>query len=233
MTKNILPTPLPSQYELRGESMTCYASDNRGEVNYSFNELGYRSNIEYVIADTYKNKTFAWFGSSIVNGHSIELEESFAQIVTKKLDATCWNFSQGCYRASNEVIVEQVEEVLKTDAQIDTFFIQFIDLHRRATGIDTYYEFDFEDNLKNFKKTFSKLQSLLANKKWYWLLWDRHVHNIQESIVNDPNKIFINFPNQDQTGIAGHFGKKTHATVAKVILQKIKQINEQHQSLTP
>ena len=59
MTKNIIPKPLPSQFDLRGETMTCYASDNRGVVSYRFNESGYRSDIEYVVSDTYKNKTFA------------------------------------------------------------------------------------------------------------------------------------------------------------------------------
>lgn len=223
MTKNIIPKPLPSQFELRGETMTCYASDNRGVVSYKFNESGYRSNIEYVISDTHNNKTFAWFGSSIVNGHSVDLDDSFAQIVSKNLNAVCWNFSQGCYRTSNEIIVSQVEQILNTDAKIDTFFIQFIDLHRRATGIDTYYELDLEANSKNFEDTFKKLQSLLAGKKWYWFMWDKYQHKLSNDIINEPHKIFINFPYQDLTGITGHFGTKTHTIVSKLILAKIKQ----------
>jgi hypothetical protein len=54
-------------------------------------------------------------------------------------------------------------------------------------------------------------------------MWDKYQHKLSDDIINDPHKIFINFPYQDFTGITGHFGKKTHTVVSKIILEKIKQ----------
>ena len=39
--------PYPSQYELRGESMTCYGSDFCGCVTYNFNNQGFRMERKY------------------------------------------------------------------------------------------------------------------------------------------------------------------------------------------
>jgi len=39
-----LPKPLPSQYCLRSESVSMYASNQRDVVTYKFNKLGYAAN---------------------------------------------------------------------------------------------------------------------------------------------------------------------------------------------
>lgn len=221
MKNNKIPIPLPSQYELRGERMMCYASDQRNVVEYRFNELGYRNDIEYNIEDTFDKKVYAWFGSSITNGHSIEVEKSFPQLVSKKMDAICWNFSQGCFRTSNQILFEQVESLLDTDAIIDKFFIQFINLERQGSKYETFYNFDKLENEKTFEKIFVNFSKLLEGRNWYWLMMDKLQHQIPQWILDTPNKIIYNPTFADTTGVIEHPGEKTHRGLALLILKKI------------
>lgn len=225
MKNNIIPKPLPSQYELRGEHMMCYASDQRNIVEYRFNELGYRNDIEYNIEDTIDKKVYAWFGSSITNGHTIEVEKSFPQLVSKKMNAVCWNFSQGCFRTSNQILFEQVEALLETDALIDTFFIQFINLERQGSKLETYYNFNKLENVKTFEKIFENFSTLLNGKKWYWLMMDKLQHEIPDWIINTKNKIIYNPKFADTTGIREHPGEKTHKGLAQLIVKKLNNDN--------
>lgn len=216
-----LPKPLPSQYEFRGEHMMCYASDQRNLVEYRFNELGYRNDIEYKIEDTFNQTVYAWFGSSVTNGHSIAVEKSFPQLVSNKMNAACWNFSQGCFKTSNQILFEQLEMVLATDANLDIIFVQFINLERQGSGFDVYFDFDKENNVKKFEEIFMKFSDLLAGRKWYWMLLDKLQHDIPEWILETPNKIIHNPLFADCTGVTEHPGEKTHAGLAKLILKKI------------
>jgi hypothetical protein len=218
---NSLPIPLQSQYYFRDETVTCYASDFRGTIEYRFNALGYRSDIEYDIEESKNKKVFAWLGSSITSAHSIPLDQGFPSIVSKHFKAECWSFSQGCYRVSNKIICEQLEELLKSDAVIDTFFIQFISLNRRGSGMHTYLELDFDDNIKEFEQVFTEVQNLLANKKWYWLLMDQYQHKIPEWIAQTPNMLTLNPVFLDTTGITGHPGPKTHQAIGQLITKRL------------
>lgn len=201
--------------------MMCYASDNRGTVEYRFNTLGYRSDIEYDVEASKNKKVFAWLGSSITAAHSIPVDQGFPETVSRKFGAECWNFSQGCFRVSNQIIVEQLEDILKSGANVDTFFIQFISLHRRGSKLTTYYEFDFKNNEEEFEKVFAKTQQLLDGRKWYWLLMDQHQHTIPEWILNTPNMIIKNPHFLDTTGITGHPGPKTHSGIANLIIKRL------------
>lgn len=221
MTKNSLPIPLPSQYDLRGEVMLCYASDQRNQVEYRFNDLGYRSDIEYSIEQSHTKKIYAWVGSSITNGHTIEVEKSFPRLVSAAEGAECWNFSQGCFRTSNQILLEQTEMLVNSGAAIDKFFIQFINLERQGSKLDVYYNFDKSENIKKFEEIFLGFTEVLKGKSWYWMLMDTLVHEIPDWILNSSNKIAHNPRFIDTTGIKEHPGVKTHLGLSQLISKKI------------
>jgi len=164
---------------------------------------------------------YAWIGSSITNGHSIEIEKSFPQLVSFAVSAECWNFSQGCFKTSNQILLEQTEMLLNSGASIEKFFIQFINLERQGSKLDIYYNFDKAENVKKFEKIFQSFNQLLKGKSWYWMLLDKLQHEIPDWILDSPNRIVHNPMFIDATGIKEHPGEKTHRGLSQMILKKL------------
>ena len=91
--------PYPSQYDLRGESITCYGSDFRNCINYTFNNQGYRSEFDFNLED--RDELLVCLGSSVATGHGLELNQSFSSIIAHNFNKKLWNLGQGCFRSSN------------------------------------------------------------------------------------------------------------------------------------
>lgn len=228
--------PYPSQFDLRGDSITCYGSDFRGIVTYNFNNQGYRSDFDFDLST--RDPLCVSLGSSIATGHGIELEKSFGSIVAKKLEKKMWNLGQGCFRSSNQTILEQIEFLIATELNIDLFMIQFTHINRQGNRFDNYLELDLDTCIKNFCAILEKITQLLENKKWCWLLTDWSGAVFPSWVIKHPNKIAIDPDTVDHVSVSGyenlapttqalktlslHPGPGWHASIAQQIIDKIK-----------
>jgi len=194
--------PYQSQYDLRGESMTCYGSDFRGCVTYNFNNQGFRSNFDYEL--TSLDQLLVCTGSSIGTGHGLHMEQSFGHIIATALGKKLWNLGQGCFRSSNQTMLEQVEFLVDTNLNIDYYVIQFTHINRIGNKLDSYMELDQSKSIENFADILGKISKRLDGKKWCWLLTDYSQAVFPDWIVNHPNKIIIDPDSIDFVSIDGY-----------------------------
>lgn len=183
------PKPYPSQYELRGDTHSCYGSDFRKCVNYTFNNQGYRSDFDY--STECQDHIVVCLGSSIATGHGLELENTFGAIVAKHFDQTLWNMGQGCFRSNNQTVLDQIKFLSNSDLKIDYYLIQFTHINRCGNQFENYLELDTAQAILNFEQTLKQVDQLLQGKKWCWMLADYSKVTLPDWIVNHPNLIVI------------------------------------------
>jgi lysophospholipase L1-like esterase len=169
MTKSF-PQPYHSQFALAGETYSCYGSDFRGCVTYTFNNQGYRSDFDYELEE--RDPLLLSFGSSIATGHGLAADKNFGALVAKQFDRKFWNLGQGCMRSSNQTILEQIEFLVDTALKIDYVIIQFTHINRQGSRLDSYLELDQSLAIKNFCAILQRISELLQDRKWCWLLLD-------------------------------------------------------------
>ena len=227
--------PYPSQYELRGDSMTCYGSDFRNIITYNFNDQGYRSDYNFELTDP--APLIACLGSSIATGHGVDLDESFSGIVANKLQKKLWNLGQGCFRSSNQTILEQIEFLTNTSLNVELYMIQFTHINRQGNKFNNYLELDLDICIQNFCSILEQITTLLATKKWCWLLADWSGATFPNWVINHPNLIVIDPETVDHVSVDGyeslapsdrvintlsvHPGPGWHTDMAKKIINKI------------
>ena len=94
-----IPLPFASQYECRNETLEVYASDRRGLINYSFNNYGYRNNIDYQEDAV---DVGIYLGSSITSGIGVDWPDTFVATSSQALNVQGYHFSQGCVPVDNQ-----------------------------------------------------------------------------------------------------------------------------------
>lgn len=216
----ILPLPFRDQYECRNETLEVYASDRRGLVEYQFNNLGYRNDIDYV--DTQANAG-VFLGSSITSGIGVDWSKSFVKLVSQNLAVEPYHFSQGCTKVDNREILNQIS-ILKNNNFFSKFWvIQFIDLDRRfdpETG-QTMHCRDTVQNVNEFVDIFLQIQSALANQTWCFFGCDGLSHAIPEYIRYHKNCLAWNPAFIDRAGVGDHPGVKWHQMMSLGIQKKL------------
>jgi hypothetical protein len=228
--------PYPSQFDLRGESITCYGSDFRGIVTYNFNTQGYRSDFDFDLNDP--ESLVICLGSSIATGHGVPLSQCFGSIVANKFEKKLWNLGQGCFRSSNQTILEQIEFLTNSNLNIELYMVQFTHINRQGNRFDNYLELDLDVCVENFCRILKEVTQLLQNKKWCWLLTDWSGAVFPDWVINHPNKLAIDPDSVDHVPTEGyedlapttqsiktlslHPGPGWHANIAQQIIDKVK-----------
>ena len=205
------PKPYASQYDLRGESLSCYGSDFRGCVTYNFNDQGFRSDFNYDLQDP--DSLVVCLGSSIGTGHGLEIAETFSSRVANHFNKKLWNLGQGCFRSSNQTILEQIEFLIKTNLDIAYYVIQFTHINRTGNTSQNYLELDKDVAVEKFTEILQKITVLLENKLWCWLLCDYNNNQFPESVTDHPHKIVIDPDSVDfvEVGPFAHLAPTQHA----------------------
>lgn len=214
-----IPLPNSIQYECRNEIMEVYASDRRGIIEYKFNNLGYRNNIDYI---NRKQPIGAYIGSSITSAIGVPWKDGFCYLSAEKLSVEPWNFSQGCTYIDNGITLEMIKSLLKSDLNIKYWIIQFVDFDRRDLS-PANNSTDLEENSKQFLNIFNQIENLLEDKTWCFLCTDSKNHSVPENIKKHPKCVAWNFPFVDLAGVGSHPGKKWHSIMSAGIVKKINQ----------
>lgn len=217
-----IPLPFLSQYECRGETLEVYASDRRGLVDYSFNNLGYRNDIDYVESDP---NVGVYVGSSITAGIGIKFEDSFAALSSKELLVNCYHFGQGCMPVDNQELLRMLKLVKASGLQPKYYVIQFIDLDRRYDwNTGSFFRVnDVDQNFSLFQKTFNEIEQLLVNDVWCFTGSDGSDCALPESIKKHVKCVGWNFPMVDLAGVNTHPGIKWHKIISAGIVRSIRK----------
>ncbi len=223
MNKKLIPLPQFEQYECRNESLEVYASDRRGQVTYTFNNLGYRNSVDYVDR---QQPIGIYIGSSITSGIGLNWQESFAYISSQKFQVEPWQFSQGCVRLNNQQNLETLRTLIELDLNVKYWVIQFINLDR-CPSTATQDLTDTNEIVTQFNHTFNQIEQLLKNQVWCFLGSDKTDYPIDPRILSHNKCVGWNIPYIDLSGVGEHPGPKWHRMIAAGIDKKLSgQLNK-------
>jgi hypothetical protein len=233
MISDNFPRPYPSQFDLRGESVNCYGSDFRKCITYKFNNQGFRSDFDFDINT--RDSLLICLGSSIGTAHGLDLTQGFGYLTANHFNKTLWNLGQGCFRSSNQTMMEQVDFLSQTKLNIDYYVIQFTHINRMGNKSNSYLELDEKLSVDNFVNILKRISTRLKNKKWCWLMCDYSDVEFPEYVINHPNKIAINPDSVDHVDVENyrnlapteqvfktlslHPGLEWNRTIAKMIIE--------------
>ena len=224
MTAALLPLPFRDQYECRDETLEVYASDRRGIVEYRFNNLGYRNDIDYSTTET---SAGVYIGSSITSAIGIAWEKSFARLSADSLGSKSYQFGQGCQAIDNQEILRLLREILKSDLKPRYVVLQFIDLDRRydlETGKTIWLRTRDQKNIDLFNETFSAAEQYLIDLPWCFIGTDGMDHDVGQHIRRHPRCVAWNFPFIDLAGVGEHPGERWHRAISLGISKKLQQL---------
>lgn len=215
-----IPLPFITQYECRNETLEVYASDRRGLVDYSFNNYGYRNNIDY---KDHAVDVGVYIGSSITSGIGVVWPETFVAMSSQALCVQGYHFSQGCVPVDNQEILSMLVKIKATNIQPRYWVVQFIDLNRRYQNgrLDKLVD-DQQENVDLFCQTFRAVQTILQNDIWVFTGSDASRCAIPEEILNHPRCMGWNIPFVDQAGVGSHPGPKWHRMISAGIVKKLR-----------
>jgi hypothetical protein len=218
-----IPLPFASQYECRNETLEVYASDRRGLVEYSFNNYGYRNNINYQPNAT---GVGMYLGSSITSGIGVNWQDAFATKSSTELNVECYHFSQGCVAVDNQESLRMLTQLKSSYIQPKYWVIQFIDLNRRYHDGQVTRSENQQENLDLFLETFHTIQTILQSDVWVFTGSDASQCPVPNYIIKHPGCVGWNVPFVDLAGVGAHPGKKWHKMIAAGIVNRLqKQLN--------
>lgn len=216
----ILPLPFRDQYECRDETLEVYASDRRGIVEYKFNNLGYRNDINY---NSTESNVGAFLGSSITSGIGIDWANSFVKKVSNNFKVKPYHFSQGCTKIDNNEILRQLLFLKNNNFSPKFWVLQFIDLDRRFEYFSgkTVHCKDLAKNVNEFVDIFLQIESELVDQRWCFFGCDNMSHDIPTSITNHKKCVSWNTTFIDYAGVGSHPGPKWHQMLSLGITKKL------------
>ena len=219
----MFPKAPDHMFSLRDKTVNSFGYDTHGDVEYSFNSLGYRSTRQF----NKDAESICVFGNTISFGLGVAFENTYAELVSKQTGIPAFNFSWGCHGHTNLEQLDLIEHVL--DAHKPRYVIfQINNLDRvriNKTSVSTQNSIDkIKENHDVFIK---RLQSTFSNVKHCFLYWDDKEHNLPMPDCLIDNRYFI------ESKIAYHdnegkkipvMDSKSHKIVSLKIIDNIKDI---------
>ena len=201
-------------YNRRSTIIKNFGYDDETEVEYRFNNLGYRSDIEFEIG---KNPIIL-LGNTITFGLGVEIKHTFSNIIASHFKNPVYNFSWGCYAHTNNEQSELLKSILTTDNPSLIIF-QINNLNRFRNNNIVSYNNTKELIISEYKKFYDEIFKLLKNKKHIFLHWDDEEHEVKLPNCLIKNKFLIDgIIKKKKLG-----GVKSHKIIGHKIVNEIKQ----------
>lgn len=205
------PSPPIHMKLLADQTVTQFGYDKTSQVDYTFNSLGYRSNIEFLPDD----RAVLLLGNTISFGVGLPIEETFAGIISSSIDVPLYNFSWGCYPHTNHDQLKLLENILKLITPQCVLF-QLNNLNRiRLDEINVSFDNPKEQVEENYVDFRLKLDQVIGNVPCHLMLWDDCEYDCDYSDILIHNRYYVdkNIVRSDL------FGPKSHKLIATKILQ--------------
>lgn len=201
-------------YLHRGTTSVGFGRDQLSNITYTFNSLGYRSNIEFVP----NNNAIVILGNTISFGLGVEVDKTFAGILGNTLSNPIYNFSWGCYGHTNHEQLNLLENILQVINPRKVIF-QINNLNRRRLpdgGIDRANTAEFIKSA--YTAFYQQATDMLVNTPYIFLHWDNETHGFDPSNCLVYNKYHVD---KSVSHIDYSFGPKSHKLIALKLLQNI------------
>jgi hypothetical protein len=124
---------------LVNQTLTQFGKDTTGEVTYTFNQQGFRSDQDFNFVPDY-----AFFGCSLVFGIGVPVEQTFA-----KLFANSQNYGLAGNYNNHDVFVT-INSYLKSNTYSPSTKLAVFWTDRDADRLDNYYHLLKDHNIKHF-----------------------------------------------------------------------------------
>jgi hypothetical protein len=201
-------------YTNRSSTITDFGRDQSSNSTYTFNSLGYRSNIEF----DPKHSAVVILGNTISFGLGVNVDETFAGILSNALSVPVYNFAWGCYGHTNHEQLALLQDILKVTAPHKVIF-QINNLNRRRLPDGSIDRANTTEFIKSaYTEFYQQVNDLLTNTPHAFLHWDNEIHEFEHTNCLVYNKYHVDKSIPD---INTSFGPKSHKLIALKLLQNI------------
>ena len=212
------PVAPARMYKFRNQTLNEFADDIHTGSRYTFNSLGYRSDIEFELIDD----TVIVLGNTLTFGLGLDIEKTFTGILSREFTVPVYNFAWGRHAHENSEQLELLKIILSMVKPRLVIF-QINNLNRVRIN-DSYVNFNNSPELimEKFNKFYPELQSVLNTTPHILLHWDDEVHGVDFSDCLIYNKYHIDsvdfFLNSEYKPT---MGKMSHKLIAAKILKEV------------
>jgi len=201
-------------FQHRNKKIKNFIGDSETKIDYKFNKLGYRSNIEFEL----KKKPIILLGNTISFGLGLPIEDTFSYIISSHFKKPVYNFSWGCYAHTNYEQLNLLKKILEID-EPSLIIFQINNLNRyRNNGIISFGN-SKELIISEYKKFYFEISKLLKNKKHIFLYWDNEEHDVKFPKCLIKNRYIVDTSLKNKITA----GKKSNKLIALKIINEIKE----------
>lgn len=206
------------QQQLANRTVTEFVIDQRSEIEYTFNTLGFRSD------ELTPQPTVISVGNSITFGIGLPYSHTFTSLVGTKLNRPSFNMSFGCFKHENSDHLRNLQIIAKREED-DILLVQLNNISRRRVSKDdvitTQGEYTFD--LSRLRSYVDEVSELFKNKKLVFLHWDDVGVTLPQDIsarilIYNKLHLDVSLPTHSDT-----FGVASHRAVANVIAEHLRR----------
>jgi hypothetical protein len=208
------PIAPPHMYTHRSSKLQNFGYDNKSNVDYKFNSLGYRSNLDFKLG----LKPVIILGNTVSFGLGIDFKDTYANILASYLNKPVYNFSWGCYAHTNYEQLQLLISIIKVD-EPSLIIFQINNLNRYRKNNTVCFDNPAELINTEYKKFYAGIKKLLKNRKHFFLYWDDQEHDVNLPDCLIKNRFLIDGHYQNKT--VG--GIKSHKLIALKIITEIQK----------
>ena len=206
-----------NMYIHSNKTIKNFGYDFETSVDYKFNSLGYRSNIEFKLN---KNPVIL-LGNTLSFGLGLPLKDTFAYKLSMNIQKPVYNLSYGCYSHTNHDLLNLLKSLLLVDNPSFIIF-QMNNLNRfRKKNLEVNYDNTKDLIISEYQKFYREITKLLKNKKHTFLYWDNEDHDVKLPDCLIKNRYFVDTSLKNKKHKI--FGKKSNHLIFLKIIQYIKK----------
>jgi hypothetical protein len=195
------------------------------DISYRYNSRGFR---DHEWPEDLSNVVWC-VGDSFTVGTGQPFEESWPQVLEKKIGKRCINLGEdGC---ANDTLALRIQEICKL-YKPKLIVVMWSYLHRRRIDGENV-QFDKKDfgadrDLKNFIKNYklcANVQTDIIHSIIPDVFTEKNLKNIQYILQHEEIEDIISFPQLDYARDYHHFDIKTSELVTNLMIEKINTID--------
>lgn len=200
--------------ELAGKTVYKFRSDQTGQIQYTFNSLGFRS------PEITNSASLFTVGNSITFGIGVDIKDTYGYQLSQRLNLPWANVANGGYLHENHQQIPTIDQIAARNNNKDIVIIQINNLSRRIINGKPEVFYDPAWCVDRFLQYFEYVESAFADLQHYYVYWDDRHFDIPIEIqqrLSIHNKFCLDYSLQSRLA----FGAKSHCAIAKTLFNII------------